>query len=83
MLTHCLIMTDTIRRFYKWLHSPYWTQHLVAMQARVKEHEALVKELKDLRANCEHDWDAPFPGHEHEGRLCKKCGINDFFCTAA
>ena len=54
-------------------------KHLVAMQTRIKEQKALIHQLEDLRAECEHDWDAPFPGHEHEGRLCKKCGINDIF----
>jgi hypothetical protein len=55
------------------------TKNLSALQARVKEQQVLIKELEDLRAECEHDWDAPFPGYEHEGRLCKKCGINDYF----
>jgi hypothetical protein len=55
------------------------TKTLSTLRAQVKEQELLVKELQDMRADCEHDWDVPFPVGEHEGRLCKNCGINDYF----
>lgn len=53
------------------------TKNLVALQARVREQEVLIKELNDLRAECNHEWDSGIPGFEHEGHYCTKCGIND------
>jgi len=47
------------------------------IQTRLDEQKALIAELDDLRADCDHEWDNGLPGWEHEGRYCKKCGIND------
>jgi len=47
------------------------------IQARFDEQRALIAELEDMRADCEHEWSDGLPGYEHEGRYCKKCGIND------
>jgi len=38
--------------------------------------ERLTK-LEQSRAYCKHEWDVPLKEFEHEGCLCKLCGIND------
>lgn len=43
----------------------------------IKSYKRGILFLEEQRAYCEHEWDAPLKGFEHEGRLCKLCGIND------
>lgn len=54
------------------------------MSANRTELNALEQELRDLdnsRVNCIHEWDTGVKGWEHEGKYCKKCGINDMYAV--
>jgi len=49
-----------------------------------KKHEIEVLQvelhtLKQQRMHCIHEWGNLLTGYEHEGVLCKKCGINDMY----
>jgi len=52
-------------------------KHLRAFQQRLNEQHQVIRELEDRRADCIHDWDKGLKGWEHEGRICKQCGINE------
>ena len=52
-------------------------KELSAAQKVVKTVEIALRELENIRADCEHEWDQGVLGWEHEGVYCIKCGIND------
>ena len=49
------------------------------MAQRLAEQDAMIMELKSYRFECDHDFAPAFPGYEHEGGHCKKCGINEVY----
>jgi hypothetical protein len=40
---------------------------------------ALNEKIKDLRKSCKHDFTVALNGYEHEGGICKICGIGEIF----
>jgi hypothetical protein len=36
-------------------------------------------DLRNTRADCNHEWDQGIKGWEHEGRACILCGVNECF----
>ena len=49
------------------------------IEQRLKEQDVLIKELEDLRFQCDHEFAPALKGYEHEGGHCTKCGINEVF----
>lgn len=41
--------------------------------------DGIIAELKAMRLTCQHEFSPPFPGYEHEGGTCLKCGINEVY----
>jgi hypothetical protein len=39
----------------------------------------MIEELKSRRFECNHEFDRPLKGYEHEGGYCKHCGINEVY----
>ena len=54
-------------------------QEIAALRWNIKFHEAGLSLLLKERFNCEHEWNPPYKGYEHEGCSCKKCGISDIY----
>ena len=50
-----------------------------AILRQLMEQEHLIDELKALRFECDHDFAPAYPGYEHEGGHCTKCGINEVY----
>ena len=46
---------------------------------RLAEQDAVIMELKARRFSCKHDFAPAWPGYEHEGGHCRKCGINEVY----
>jgi hypothetical protein len=50
-----------------------------AIAKQLVEQDVRIAELKARRFECSHDFAPAFPGYEHEGGHCRKCGINEVF----
>lgn len=46
---------------------------------RLAQQDAMIAVLKSYRWECNHDFAPAFPGYEHEGGTCRKCGINEVY----
>jgi uncharacterized protein Yka (UPF0111/DUF47 family) len=45
----------------------------------IKVYEKAKQKLLDARAHCDHEFQKPIVGYEHEGGYCVKCGINELY----
>lgn len=46
---------------------------------QLAQQDAMIAVLKAQRFECDHDFAPAFPGYEHEGGHCRKCGINEVY----
>ncbi len=54
-------------------------QDVTDAESTLSQARARYRELLNQQADCVHDFAAPLRGWEHEGGVCKLCGVNELY----